>query len=168
MSVMKIFSNVEMASNANLSLDTTGSLPVSPRLGTQHMLDGVLHYYTSIDGAEPVWVPVGTKRLNATVQFPDTALEWLVPHNLGTFDIIAAVYDMNGTKMDAPFTIISADLIKFSFTNPVNGKAVVFGASQKYAGFTPAVSQVTGETVSVGTGEPDASTTSTLYVQVTP
>lgn len=164
---IKIFSPVEMAQNANIVFDTKSGFPVNPKEGTQTMVDGVPYFFSSIDGAEAIWVPYGTKRLNSVVQFPDPALEWMVQHNLGTFDIIADVYDGNNTKMEAGFQIISADLIKFTFTNPVNGKAVVFGASQKYAGFSPSVNQVTGETVSVGTGEPDASTTSTLYVQVT-
>lgn len=164
---IKIFSNIELAANANLVNDIeSNEFPLNPKLGTQTVVSGVLYYFASIDGEEPVWVPVGTKRLNSTTQITDPQLEWLVEHNLGTFDIMASVYDANNKVMDAPFTIISADIIKYTFTNPVSGKAVVFGASQKYAGFSPSVSQVTGETVSVGTGEPDESTTSTLYIQV--
>lgn len=163
---IKIFSPIELAENANIIRDTKTGFPSNPKLGTDTMVDGVLYYYTSIDGAEPVWVPVGTKRLNNTVTIATPQLEWIVEHNLGTFDIVVGIYDANNKMVEAPFTILTADTIKVTFTNPVSGKAVVFGASQKYAGFTPSVSQVTGETVSVGTGEPDASTTSTLYIQV--
>lgn len=164
---IKIFSNVELAESANLVNDaTSNTFPTSPKLGTQTMIDGVLYYYTSVDGEEPVWVPVGTKRLTAVVTVDQPQLEWIIEHSLATFDIIAAVYDVDNKLMDAPYTILSANIIKFTFVNPVKGKAVVFGASQKYAGFTPSVNQLTGETVSVGTGEPTASTTSTLYIQV--
>ena len=167
MSSIKMFSNVELAEAANLINDiASNTFPLNPKLGTQTMIEGVLYYYTSIDGEEPVWVPVGTKRLTAVVTIEQPQLEWIVEHALATFDIMAAVYDVDNKLMDAPFTIISANVIKFTFTNPVKGKAVVFGASQKYAGFTPTVNQLTGETVSVGTGEPSATTTSTLYIQV--
>jgi len=164
---IKIFSDIELAESANLVNDIQNNdFPLNPKLGTQTVVSGVLYYFATIDGGEPVWVPVGTKRLNSTIQIIEPQLEWTIDHNLGTFDIMATVYDANNKVMDAPFTIISADIIKYTFTNPVSGKAVVFGASQKYAGFSPSVSQVTGETVSVGTGEPDESTTSTLYIQV--
>ena len=163
---IKILSPIEMGEGANLIRDTKTGFPSNPKLGTDTMVDGVLYYYSSTDGAEPIWVPVGTKRLNNTITIPEPQLEWIVTHSLGTFDIMAAVYDSNNKLVQAPYTIISADVIKYTFTNPMSGKAVVFGASQKYAGFTPSVSAVNSETVSVGTGEPDESTTSTLYIQV--
>ena len=153
---IKVYSNMEMASSANISLDTGGTIPPNPRLGTQHMLDGVLHYYTSIDSAPPVWVPVGMKRTNTTLLFPDPSLEWVVHHNLGTYDIIAAVYDPAGVKIDAQFVIVSANTITYTFTEPVNGKAVVFGESRKFSdqfsgdqtpagvGFEPVITKTTG------------------------
>lgn len=95
---------------------------------------------------------MGIKRLNSVVTIAEPQLEWIIEHNLAAFDLVASVYDVNNKLMDAPFTIISANVIKYTFTNPVKGKAVVFGASQKYAGYSPSVNQLTGETVSVGTG----------------
>lgn len=164
---IKYFSHVELAESATMKYDTSlTEFPANPTKGLQAVVNGVLYFYSSIDGEEPVWVPLGVKRLNAVVTVDQPQLEWIVQHDLATFDIMASVYDVNNKLMDAPFTIISANIIKFTFTNPVKGKAVVFGASQKYAGFTPSVNQLTGETVSVGTGEPTATTTSTLYIQV--
>lgn len=164
---IKVFSNVEYVSGASQILDATQTeFPTDPKLGQYVVVNGVPYIYSSIDGEEPVWIPMGIKRLNAVITVTEPQLEWIVQHDLATFDLMASVYDVNNKLMDAPFTIISANVIKFTFTNPVKGKAVVFGASQKYAGFTPSVNQLTGETVSVGTGEPDASTTSTLYIQV--
>ena len=164
---IKVFSNVEYAANARMKYDVSRSeFPTDPQLGESVVVSGVLYLYTTIDGEEPVWVPLGVKRLNSVVTIDQPQLEWIVEHNLATFDLVASVYDVNNKLMDSPFTIISANVIKYTFTNPVKGKAVIFGASQKYAGFTPNVNQLSGETVSVGTGEPTASTTSTLYIQV--
>ena len=164
---IKVFSNVEYVQGASQKLDfSLTEFPTNPGLGQYVIVNGVPYIYSSIDGEEPVWIPMGVKRLNAVVTIDQPQLEWIVEHNLATFDLMASVYDVNNKLMDAPFTIISANIIKYTFTNPVKGKAVVFGASQKYAGFTPSVNQLTGETVSVGTGEPSATTTSTLYIQV--
>lgn len=164
---IKMFSHVEFAENAQMKFDITRTeFPANPTPGESVVVNGVLYFFTSIDGEEPVWVPLGTKRLNAVVNIDEPQLEWIIEHNLATFDLMAAVYDVNNKVMDAPFSIISANIIKFTFTNPVKGKAVVFGASQKYAGFTPNVNQLTGETLSVGTGEPTSATTSTLYIQI--
>lgn len=164
---IKVFSNLEFAENAALNHDITlTEFPANPKKGLNVVVNGVPYIFTSIDGEEPVWVPMGIKRLNAVITISEPQLEWIIEHNLATFDLMAAVYDVNNKLMDAPFTIISANIIKYTFTNPVKGKAVVFGSSQKYAGFTPSVNQLTGETVSVGTGEPSATTTSTLYIQV--
>lgn len=164
---IKVFSNVEYAQNAILKYDVTRTeFPSNPELGQYVIVNGVPYIYSTIDGEEPVWVPMGIKRLSAVINIDSPQLEWIITHDLATFDIMASVYDVNNKLMDAPFTIISANVIKYTFTNPVKGKAVVFGASQKYAGYAPSVSQVTGETLSVGTGEPTDTTTSTLYIQV--
>jgi len=164
---IKMFSNVEYMQGASQKLDDSlTEFPTNPGKGQYVVVNGVPYIYSSIDGEEPVWIPMGVKRLNAVVTIDEPQLEWIVNHNLATFDLMASVYDVNNKLMDAPFTIISANIIKYTFTNPVKVKAVVFGASQKYAGFTPAVNQLTGETVTVGTGEPTASTTSTLYIQI--
>lgn len=164
---IKVFSNVEYVQGAAPTFDTSlTEFPENPKSGQYAVVSGVPYIFSSIDGDEPVWVPMGIKRLNSVVTIAEPQLEWLVEHNLATFDLVASVYDVNNKLMDAPFTIISANVIKYTFTNPVKGKAVVFGASQKYAGYTPSVNQLTGETVSVGTGEPTATTTSTLYIQV--
>ena len=163
---IKIFSNVEFAKDAISKYDLRVDFPTNPELGQNIVVNGVPYIYSSIDGEQPVWIPMGIKRLNAVVTIADPQLEWIIEHNLATFDIMASVYDVNNKLMEAPFTIISANVIKYTFTNPVKGKVVVFGASQKYAGYTPSVNQLTGETLSVGTGEPSATTTSTLYIQV--
>jgi hypothetical protein len=167
MSAIKVFSKVEYMPGAAPIYDTSLTrFPENPKGGQHAIVSGVPYVYTSIDGDDPVWVPMGIKRLNSVVTIAEPQLEWIVEHNLSTFDLVASVYDVNNKLMDAPFTIISANVIKYSFVNPVKGKAVVFGASQKYAGYAPSVNQITGETVSVGTGEPSATTTSTLYIQV--
>lgn len=164
---IKMYSNVEFAENSSMKFDVSRTdFPSNPTPGDSVVVNGVLYFFTSIDGEEPVWVPLGTKRLNAVVYVEEPQLEWIIEHNLATFDLVASVYDVNNKLLDAPFTIISANIIKYTFTNPVKGKAVVFGASQKYAGFTPNVNQLTGETLSVGTGEPTSATTSTLYIQI--
>lgn len=163
---IKIFSNIEYAQNSTVKYDIRTEFPTDPKLGQFVMVNGVPYVYSSIDGDEPVWVPMGIKRLNSVITIEEPQLEWIVEHNLATFDIMASVYDVNNKLMEAPFTIISANVIKYTFTNPVKGKVVVFGASQKYAGYAPSVNQLTGETLAVGTGEPDETTTSTLYIQV--
>lgn len=163
---IKIFSNVEYAQNSTVKYDIRTDFPLDPSLGQYVVVNGVPYIFSSIDGEEPVWVPMGIKRLNSVITIEEPQLEWIVEHNLATFDIMASVYDVNNKLMEAPFTIISANIIKYTFTNPVKGKVVVFGASQKYAGYAPSVNQLTGETLSVGTGEPTETTTSTLYIQV--
>lgn len=163
---IKMLSNVEYAQNAIQKYDLRTEFPTTPELGQNVVVNGVPYIYSSIDGDEPVWVPMGIKRLSAVVTIDNPQLEWIIEHNLATFDIMASVYDVNNKLMEAPFTIISANVIKYTFTNPVKGKVVVFGASQKYAGYAPSVNQLTGETLSVGTGEPTDTTTSTLYIQV--
>ena len=163
---IKVFSDVDYAQNATVNYDLRTDFPTTPKLGQHVVVNGVPYIYSSIDGEEPVWIPMGIKRLNTVITVDSPLLEWIIEHNLATFDIMASVYDVNNKLMEAPFTIISANVIKYTFTNPVKGKVVVFGASQKYAGYTPSVNQLTGETLSVGTGEPDETTTSTLYIQV--
>lgn len=163
---IKIFSPIEMGENANIVRDTSTGFPTNPKLGTDTMVDGVLYYFTSIDGGEPVWVPVGNKRSNTVVEFATSALEWVAEHNLGTYDIIATCYDSNNKAFEASHFIISADIIKFVFTTPISGKAVIFGASQKYAGYAPSTTSLNTETIAVGYSEPDATNTSTLYVQL--
>ena len=163
---MKIFSNTEHVSGTTLKI-TESTIPTDPTEGMIHPIGGVPHYYGSQDGEPAIWVPLGQKRSNKVVTFPSASDEWIAQHNLGTLNLIIGVYDSNNEKIvPQRETIINADTVKLTFSTPVAGKVVVFGASEKYAGFEPSVNGLNEETVSVGTGEPSETTTSTLYVQV--
>lgn len=165
---MKIFSSTEHVSGTTMQI-TESAIPTEPKLGMIHPIGGVPHYYGSQNGEPAIWIPLGQKRSNKTVNFPSASTEWIAQHNLSTMDLIIGVYDSNGEKIvPQKETIINADTLKLTFATPVAGKVVVFGASEKYAGFEPAVNALNEETVSVGTGEPSETTTSTLYVQVDP
>ena len=113
-----------------------------------------------------MWIPVGNKRSHATVNVLTHQLDWTIEHKLGTQNVIAVAYDTNGKVMDAAYTVLSADIIKFTFSIPVAGKVTVFGTSEKFAGYTPYNDSLNQETVEIGTTEPDTTITSTLYIQL--
>lgn len=165
-SKIKVFTDVKFQPGSTLTRDTRNQFPTNPEVGMDTMVNGVYYYYGAPDGETPMWIPVGNKRSHSTVNVQTPQLDWTIEHQLGTHNVIAVAYDTNGRVMDASFTILSANVIKFTFAIPVAGKVTVFGTSEKFAGYTPYNDSLNQETVEIGITEPDETVTSTLYIQL--
>ena len=165
---IKVLSDIKLTKDTIIINDTSrNEFPANPELGTECLVNGMKYVYTSINNDEPIWFPFGAKRSHSTVIQPNFVKTWVIDHNLSTMDIIVSVYDESNRVIDAPYTILSADTIEIELTVPTSGKAVIFGASEKYAGYTPSSGDLTVETVSVGFTEPDeASPKTTIYIQL--
>lgn len=164
---IKILSNIEFAKDSFILNDASrNEFPTEPKLGTECLVKGMKYIYTSIDNDEPVWLPLGIQRThNITIQKQEQ-LEWVVDHGLSTMDIIVGIYDNTNKVIEADYTILSVDTILVKFSQPTSGRVVVFGSTEKYAGYTPSVNNLNSETVSIGFNEPDESIGSTIYIQL--
>lgn len=164
---IKVLSNIELTQNVMLLNDVSrDEFPLTPKLGAECLVKGMKYIYTSIDNDEPFWLPFGIKRNhNITVQAQEQQ-EWVIDHGLSTMDLIVVTYDNTNKVIEADYTIISADTIVINFAEPKSGRVVIFGSTEKYAGYTPNTNNITSETISIGFTEPDESTNSTIYIQL--
>ena len=110
--------------------------PASPRLGEQVLKEGVLWMWTAVQGIT-TWFPLTNKK-NSYVHTQGVAsTAWTVEHDLGSSDVIYAVYDNNGSPMyPSNLTSITANSFIMQFSEAVTGRVVVFAEAET---FVPAV-----------------------------
>lgn len=162
---IKIYTKLDLQNSA-VNLSQYSTVPTNPKIGDMVVIAGVVHFYTSIDGSEPFWMPIAQSRSSYkhVQQIPSTT--WLCTHNLSTTDILCQVYDDAGDIVYATPTFLSVDQIQIQFTEPTAGYAVIFGTSSKFAGFSPNAESLTSDTVTYGTTEPGDLSTGSIYFQV--
>lgn len=165
MATINVYSDLQMKSAA-LRLHSYTGFPPNPKDGELSVVDGALFCYTMVDG-KMQWLPLTNKREIAVHRQSTPSQSWIVEHNLGTTDFVYAVYDDNNMLQIATATVITLDKIQIELTMEMTGKAVVLGASDKYAGFqTCAETQKLTDTITYGTEEPTGAESGTLYFQV--
>lgn len=160
---MKILTNIAM-NNAKMKLHFYDEPPLNPEIGDLCLIAGVVSIYTLLDGVQS-WLPLGIKRSFYKHIQTSPSDRWEVDHNLGSYDCMVGVYDDANKLIICDYTFLSPDKIIIELTEPKSGRCVIFGDSNKFAGFnTP--DGLNQETVSYGTTEPDPTTDTTLYFQI--
>jgi hypothetical protein len=160
---VKILTNLAM-NNAKLKFHLFDEPPLNPEIGDMCLIAGIINVYTLIEG-QVSWLPLGLKRSFYKHVQETSSDRWEVTHNLGTYDCFVGVYDDTNKLIYCDFTFLSPDKIMIELNEYKTGRVIVFGDSNKLAGFNvpDALNQ---DTVSYGTTEPDASTDTTLYFQI--
>ena len=163
--VINVFSDIQMKTAA-FRLHPYTNFPTNPKEGELSVVDGALYSYVFLEGSLQ-WVPLTNQREYA-IHYQDVAsTSWIVEHNLGTTDFIYAVYDENNNLQIADLTILSLDSIQINLSTAMIGKAIIIGASTKFAGYQSCSdTQSVYDSISYGTTEPTGAETSTLYFQV--
>jgi len=90
-------------------------------------------YSTDITSGQLEWLNIlDFTRVNSSYKFEqDTEnIEWTITHNLNTQDLFVIVYDSDGNKqVESEIQFQSDNEIKLIFSEPISGKALLFGAS---------------------------------------
>jgi len=165
MSKVKCYTNLEMKSG-NVNLSNFSEVPENPKVGNMCTIGGVIHFYTSIDGSDPFWMPISSQRHTYKHVQADPATEWTVNHDLNTEDIQVTCYDDDNNLMYAKPVFLNTDSLKIIFSEAVAGKAMVIGGSSKFSGFSPNAESLTSDTVTYGEGEPGDLDSGSIYFQV--
>lgn len=129
----KVLSNLEMT-NAGIIMhnyQNINDVPETERLFA--MIDGIPHLYTSIDGSDLFWFPLGIKRTIFKHVQIEPSVTWVVNHNLSTQDLIVGIYDDSNNLIEAQINIINDSQIELLFTEAIAGRAIIFGNSELWA-----------------------------------
>lgn len=162
---VKIYADVDLQT-ASVNLADSTIVPENPRPGNMCTINGVIHFYTSIEGSDPFWMPIAQSKsshVHTQVEPNDT---WTISHNLGTNDLLVQVYDDANDLVYAKPIFLNVDQIQIKFTEPTAGRAIVFGVSAKFAGFNPDAESLTSDTVVYGTTVPGEFDSGSIYFQV--
>ena len=163
MSNVKVLTNIAMNSS-RMKMHYFEEAPANPEIGDLCVIAGIINLYTSIDGQQS-WLPLGMKRSFYKHTQSSPSNTWVIEHNLGTYDCFVAVYDDANKLIYCDFTFLSPDQIQIELTEAKSGRCIIFGDSNKLAGFnTP--DGLNQDTVSYGTTEPGVETDTTLYFQI--
>lgn len=165
MADINVFSDLNMKSAA-FRLHSYAGFPTNPKPGELSVVDGALFCYTQLEGSLQ-WLPLTNKREFHTHKQETPSQTWIVEHNLGTTDFIYAVYDLNNMLQFATAIPLTLDSIQVELTQPMTGKCVVIGASNKFAGYQSCSdTQSLTQTITYGTEAPTGNEDSVLYFQV--
>lgn len=123
----KVRTNLKM--RGSLTLNQVTELNTNPELGETAFKDGILFIYASIGGIE-TWYPTNRPQSSYVHSQGVASESWTVNHNLATADVIVAAYDQHGHIVMADVKIKNENSVEISFTEPVEGHAVVFGREQ--------------------------------------
>jgi len=133
MANINVLSNLQMKSSVMNMHNYTDINSVEKEVGNLAWIDGVPSIYTTIEGSDPFWFPLGVKRtIYKHVQI-ESSVKWVVNHNLSTQDLIYGVYDDANNLIEAQINFVSVDQIELLFTEAVSGKAILFGNSELWA-----------------------------------
>ena len=130
---MKVLSNLEFK-NSTYILNKFEDFPENPLEGTVIFKENGLYIYSlSQISGNLEWINIlDFTRTNTSFKFEQTSenIEWVINHNLNTQDLFVIVYDSNGNKqIESEIQFQSNNEIKLIFSEPISGKALLFGAS---------------------------------------
>ena len=130
---MRVLSNLEFK-NSTYILNKFEDFPENPSEGTVIFKENGLYIYsTNITSGQLEWINIlDFTRANTSFKFEqDTeSTEWVINHNLNTQDLFVIVYDSDGNKqIESEIQFQSDNEIKLIFSEPISGKALLFGAS---------------------------------------
>jgi len=162
---VKIYTTLNLKSSA-VNLSNSEEVPTDPDLYDQFVIGGILHFYTSVDGSEPFWMPIQSLKSSYVHRQVEASSVWTINHDLGTEDILVQIYDSENNIVYAKPIIMSIDQIQIEFTEDTLGKAVVLGNSNKFSGFSANAESLTSDTVTFGENEPDDTNSGSIYFQV--
>jgi len=159
--------------NAELHMKEAGivneifdQLPENPTPGLMVVVDGVPQTYTNIDGEYGWWV-MSQKAMYYTHYQTDSSKQWVVDHNLGTDSLMVHVYNEDNQLIMCNITQVNDNTLYIDLTSATTGRAIIFGASQAYAGYVPESSiPIQNESIAYGTDEPTADEDASLYVVI--
>lgn len=123
----KVRSNLEM--RGSFTFKQVAELNPNPSLGETAFKDGILFIYADIGGLM-TWYPTNRPQSSYVHSQGVASDKWSVNHNLKTVDVIVAAYDQHGHIVLASVKIKNENSVEISFTEPVEGHAVVFGREQ--------------------------------------
>ena len=130
---MRVLSNLEFK-NSTYILNKFNDFPENPSEGTVIFKENGLYIYSlSQISGQLEWLNIlDFTRVNTSYKFEQTSenIEWVINHNLNTQDLFVIVYDSNGNKqVESEIQFQSDNEIKLIFSEPISGKALLFGAS---------------------------------------
>ena len=130
---MKVLSNLEFK-NSTYILNKFEDFPENPVEGmTIFKENGLYIYSTNITSGNLEWLNIlDFTRVNSSFKFEQSNenIEWNITHNLNTQDLFVIVYDSEGNKqVESEIQFQSDNEIKLIFSEPISGKALLFGAS---------------------------------------
>jgi len=130
---MKVLSNLEFK-NSTYILNKFSDFPENPVEGmTIFKENGLYIYSTNITSGQLEWLNIlDFTRVNSSYKFEQSTenIEWVINHNLNTQDLFVIVYDSDGNKqVESEIQFQSDNEIKLIFSEPISGKALLFGAS---------------------------------------
>ena len=130
---MKVLSNLEFK-NSTYILNKFNDFPENPVEGMTIFKENGLYIYSiNISSGNLEWLNIlDFTRVNSSFKFEQTTenIEWNITHNLNTQDLFVIVYDSDGNKqIESEIQFQSDNEIKLIFSEPISGKALVFGAS---------------------------------------
>jgi len=130
---MKVLSNLEFK-NSTYILNKFEDFPENPSEGTVIFKENGLYIYsTNISSGQLEWLNIlDFTRTNTSYKFEQISenIEWNITHNLNTQDLFVIVYDSDGNKqVESEIQFQSDNEIKLIFSEPISGKALLFGAS---------------------------------------
>jgi len=125
--------NVSVRTNldlrGHLQFQQVADFPASPKPGQTCFKGGILFIFATIGGIE-TWYPTNRPQSSYVHSQGLESLTWTLRHNLGTTDVIVAVYDTAGQIVNASITITDANTVVVELTEAIAGHAVVFGHEQ--------------------------------------
>ena len=130
---MKVLSNLEFK-NSTYILNKFTDFPENPSEGTVIFKENGLYIYsTNITSGQLEWLNIlDFTRVNTSYKFEQGTenIEWIINHGLNTQDLFVIVYDSDGNKqVESEIQFQSDNEIKLIFSEPISGKALLFGAS---------------------------------------
>jgi len=130
---MRVLSNLEFK-NSTYILNKFEDFPENPSEGTVIFKENGLYIYSlSQISGNLEWLNIlDFTRVNSSFKFEQgtESTEWNIAHNLNTQDLFVIVYDSEGNKqVESEIQFQSDNEIKLIFSEPISGKALLFGAS---------------------------------------
>lgn len=161
---IKMLANLEHVQSTVVHDSNFSQFPENAKEGTQVTVGGIPYILSAVAGGDPQWMPMGAKN-NAFVMTMETPQNvWTVNHKLGSEDINVVTYDINKSVIFGHIKVISPDDVEVTFNSPQSGKIVVLSAQDTFTGVKDP--SITESTIAVGSGEPSAGETSTLYIEL--
>lgn len=141
---MKILTNLVHKTSYSL-LQVFPDFPDVPEQGMLVLKDdGILYIYSSIDGT-PTWRPLNIKSKTYVHTQTPISTTWNITHSLDSKNLIYFIYDSNSIRQnEASIDFVDNNNITLSFTEAINGKAVIFAEGDNFSGVSGGTSSTSG------------------------